>query len=675
MSNQPPAPEPTEVSVTELGQPTASPPSATSRESGNVGEGSTGVAPTFRPLVRADGGKVHSVGLPGIGDQIGDFDILGVLGAGSFARVYLARQRSLDRQVALKVSANRGTEARTLASLEHDHIVHVFSEVIDDEHDLRLLCMQYVPGTTLDRVIHLLAGRAPRTWSGRAILDAIDTLSTQPTAFDPAALRDREQLAGSDFVEAICWIGSRLAEALAHAHGQRVLHRDIKPANILLNPYGRPLLADFNLALDPHRLCGPAGDTFGGTLAYMSPEHLDAFNPCKVTPVEAVDERSDIYSLGVVLYELLGGKTPFRNLSRVPGIIDPLEAMAAERRGGPPPLPQPVEGAEVLERILRKCLDAQPEGRYQSAAELARALDGCRDLRAVARQLPAGGWLTRAASTSPFFWMGFLVLLPHLIGSGVNIAYNFLRIVLTPAQKVAFGQVTLDYNAVVYSFSLGMIVWLFLPILRGWRRVQGAELLDPREAADLRRRVLRLPLWAVFLSALGWLPGGLCFPLGIDLLAGPTGWDVYGHFLISFTVSGMIALTYAVLDIQFVTLRIFYPRLWGDGRGLREQAAAELGPLDRRLRGLQLLAGLIPLAGAVLMVGVGPEQFTPEGYRDFRILVSALILLGMAGFAIALSASGFLGRTYVALTGLGRHSRHAPLATPERGRAEVQAGN
>src|SRR5262249_39679668 len=158
-----------------------------------------------------------------------------------------------------------------------NHIVQVFSEVVDPENNLRLLCMQYVPGTTLHCLIRELRRCDRKLWSGKAMLEIIDRQGSQPAILDPAALRGREILDRADFTEAVCWIGGRLAEALAHAHAQHVLHRDIKPANILLSRYGRPMLVDFNVALDPDRVRGASGSVFGGTLGYMSPEHLDAF--------------------------------------------------------------------------------------------------------------------------------------------------------------------------------------------------------------------------------------------------------------------------------------------------------------------------------------------------------------------------------------------------------------
>src|SRR5947209_2496547 len=127
------------------------------------------IAPATPPLVDAPL-PTGPMPRPAPGQRIDDFELLRVLGEGSCGTVFLARQLSLDREVALKITANWGNEARTLASLEHDYIVHVFSEKVDPERDARLMCMQYVPGTTLQQIIKSLEGRPRHTLTGQAIL-------------------------------------------------------------------------------------------------------------------------------------------------------------------------------------------------------------------------------------------------------------------------------------------------------------------------------------------------------------------------------------------------------------------------------------------------------------------------------------------------------------------------
>src|SRR5260221_1184798 len=111
----------------------------------------------------------------------------------------------------------------------------------------------------------------------------------------------REMLAGMSYVEAILWIGARLADGLGHAHQRGILHRDLKPANILLTDEGQPMLLDFNLSEDTKRHPTASAAQVGGTLPYMAPEHLEAFQG----GARPVDARSDLYSLGIILYQLL----------------------------------------------------------------------------------------------------------------------------------------------------------------------------------------------------------------------------------------------------------------------------------------------------------------------------------------------------------------------------------
>ena len=381
----------------------------------------TATAPHCPPALEPITVQDQSVPALAAGQVIEDYEILRLLGAGGFARVYLARQVSLNRHVALKVSANQGSEARTLARLEHQHIVQVFAEIILGEQNLRLLCIQYVPGITLARLIKALALCQPDSRNGRAFVGILDDLCTETTMFDLGGLETRAFLETCDHVELTCWLGARLAEALAHAHSQGVIHRDIKPANILVNRYGRPFLADFNIALDADSGAG----TFGGTVAYMAPEQLDAFMPGNLAAQANVDARSDLYSLAIVLFEFLTGKLPFtRKLDERDRMESLLASIRERHAGAPSPRAQSAAVPELMDRLLRRCLEPEPQRRFPTAAAFMRALDGCRDLLQVEKEPGQQGRLVQASSARPFLLLLLLGIFPHLLGSVVNIIYS-----------------------------------------------------------------------------------------------------------------------------------------------------------------------------------------------------------------------------------------------------------
>ncbi len=371
------------------------------------------------------------------GAQIDDFEVVKLLGRGAFGHVYLARQSSLDRLVALKVSANRGSEGRTMARLEHQHIVQVFSETVDRPSNQRLLCMQLVPGIGLEKLIAALYPGtdeekeiAPANWTGRDVLAIIDRSAPTPLALDPSAFKEREALEQMDAVEAVAWFGSRLAEALDFAHCNGVLHRDIKPANILIDSYGRPMLADFNIS--SHRSDQPHEEIFGGTFAYMAPEHLRAFNPQDETKIEAVAARSDIYSLGLVLHQMLTGKLAFDMPDRRQPVAQTLQHLTELRlaprpacRNGTP------RSRKMLERTISQCLAPEPDDRFARGSDLAEQLNGCRRVRGIERKLPPLPKYAASVVRHPFVWLIALHMLPQVVASFVNYLYNFTQVVHT----------------------------------------------------------------------------------------------------------------------------------------------------------------------------------------------------------------------------------------------------
>lgn len=263
------------------------------------------------------------------GRQLGPYRIIAPLGEGGMAAVYKAFQPSVDRIVALKIlprhyAAEPGfaqrfaQEARVIASLEHPHILPVYDYGEADGYTY--LVMRYVEGGTL-----------------------ADRLKGRPLPL-PEARR----------------ILSQLAAALDYAHARSVVHRDVKPSNVLMDEQGNCLLSDFGIAkmLEGTSHITATGD-FLGTPAYASPEQALG---------QPLDGRSDVYSLGVILYEMLTGRPPF--LAETP------MAVLVKHIHDPLPLPRTLNPAmpESVERVILKALAKRPEDRYQTAGELAQAL-------------------------------------------------------------------------------------------------------------------------------------------------------------------------------------------------------------------------------------------------------------------------------------------------------------
>jgi serine/threonine protein kinase len=268
---------------------------------------------------------------PLIGQQIDNYLIQQALGRGGMARVYKGMDTNLKRPVAIKVieegyRANATyaqrfeREAQSVANLKHPHIVTVFHF---GKHDgLYYLVMEYIDGADLD-----------------ALLSNYE--------------RNGELMPHHDVIRIL----SAIAGALDDAHAQGVIHRDVKPSNIMLEKNGRPVLTDFGLALRQSE--GTRGDTFGSP-HYISPEQ--ARNSANAVP------QSDIYSLGVIAYELLTGILPFDDPSATS------LAMQHILQAVPSPRLFNRELSEQVEQVLVRVLAKLPEERYQSGAEFIDAL-------------------------------------------------------------------------------------------------------------------------------------------------------------------------------------------------------------------------------------------------------------------------------------------------------------
>jgi serine/threonine protein kinase/Flp pilus assembly protein TadD len=297
-------------------------------------------------------------GFPAVGETLGEFRVLAELGQGGRGRVYLAEETFLaGRLVVLKASPVGDREHLSLARLQHTHIVPLYSARDFPERGLRLLCMPCLGGATLEQLLRHLRAVPPQRRTGRDLLEALRECVAHPRLFWPAEGPNRRFLERASYVQAVCWVGAVLADALHYAHAQGLVHLDVKPSNVLLTADCQPMLLDFHLARGPVPAGGDGTGWLGGTYDYMSPEQKAAWRASwdGRRPDVAVDARSDVYSLGLLLAEALyGGRAADR-----------------ARAGQLPPAPHVSAG---LRDVLTRCLRPEPAKRYPSAALLAEDL-------------------------------------------------------------------------------------------------------------------------------------------------------------------------------------------------------------------------------------------------------------------------------------------------------------
>lgn len=295
---------------------------------------------------------------PAVGEIVVGYRLLKRLGSGAGGQVFLAEQESLaDRPVVIKLTSFGAQEHLHLARLQHTHIVPIYAVHDDPTRNLRVLCMPYLGGVTLEQLLRQLQSCPPHERDTASMVRFLGV--SDSTACGPAAL----MLTQCSYVEALCWIASRLADALQYALEIGLVHLDVKPANILIAADGQPMLLDFHLARSPLRR-GELPEGLGGTPPYMAPEQADGLATlARGEPMPAdVDHRADIFALGAVLYESLAGTPP----SQTPVPLCSIN-------------PQVSRG---LSDIVTKCLAANPQHRFANPAALAN------DLRRHLQDLP-----------------------------------------------------------------------------------------------------------------------------------------------------------------------------------------------------------------------------------------------------------------------------------------------
>ncbi|WP_433677774.1 serine/threonine-protein kinase [Nocardia sp. CA-119907] len=554
----------------------------------------------FRTTLLADPAAQATLDTITPGATVDDFDMLILLGQGAFGRVFLARQRSMQRLVAVKISHDRGSEGQTLAQLDHEHIVRVFDQrQIADQH-LKLMYMQYVPGGTLLGVLRLLRRTGVEGKTGRLLLDAVDQAAASSGVLEPQPSETRAQLARHSWPETVAWLGSRLAAALDYANHAGVLHRDIKPANVLLTVDGQPKLADFNISFSRHIPGASPAAYFGGSLAYMSPEQLEACHPSMATTAADLDTRSDLYALAVVLWELLTGRLPFDD-GRSAGESDTsLERMIELRRRPiaarfaadiPPDCPA------VLQHALLTCLSPDPADRFATGAELANQLDLTLDRAARDLVDPPSHSIRAKLQMRPMP----VVTLSSVLGQFLGVLYlwahcaRLLNEELTPGDSARLFRLAVLIGVIGYPIGIVVLLyWCRLVFLVPYGLRRGKH-FDEQTLAHARAATLACGDRITLVSFAGW-----ALSLAIFLPQLQAGADLTTRFTInliaSLIVAAAVAVVYSYFPITFFVLRWYYPGLLGTGQTFPDDAV-RLRRLARRSRIYLGVAASVPLIG------------------------------------------------------------------------------
>jgi len=391
-------------------------------------------------------------------ETLGHYKILDRVGAGGMGEVFRARDTRLGRTVAIKVMAADVAgdddrrerfvrEARATAALSHPNIAALY-EIGEDQGQL-FLVFEFVPGEPLSTVI---AGR-------------------------PLNLRRAVDFA------------IQIADALAEAHGEGIVHRDIKPANIIITPKDKAKILDFGLAAwtaggadrehaahDPTILVTKAGTALG-TVAYMSPEQALG---------ERVDHRSDIFSLGIVLFEMVTGRLPFAGATPTAMAMQIVQATAAPPSSVNPALPPEVD--VIAGRALAKSLAARYESAATMAAEL-RSLAAILDVRSEVSEAAAPALASSRRGGSGLWWLILLVLLGALAAAWFERAplQRLWRRTIGPAPAPVIAVVPFETDANQTVFADGLVDDLITRL----GQTPGLKVIGRSASRDFRGRAPR----------------------------------------------------------------------------------------------------------------------------------------------------------------------------------------
>jgi len=564
-----------------------------------------------------------------LGTQIDDFLLLQKLGQGAFAHVYLAQQLSMHRLVALKVSRGKGDESQALAQFDHPNIVRVYDQRELADQKVHLLYMQYHPGGTLAEVVKCVRSGGDQQL-GHALLQCVDRnlLSSAQAIPDGSAVRI--WITSSQWPTLVAWIGVQLARALNDAHGRGVLHRDVKPANVLLSAEGIPKLADFNVSFAGAAGRAGAAASFGGSIGYMSPEHLKAIGTRGVealgTDTPKVQESADLYSLAVLLWELWQGNRPF--VTDGPS-ASWSEAIAKQLKARENALREPRRcgsaAERVLEKVLRSTMSYDPANRPCNGAELAGRLRLAIHPDAAALFDPGeNAFRVRALKISPWLIACLVILIPNMVAGHCNYKYNHDEVITKemPVLQAGIDQVSWVVNLTFFPLGSFLIIWLTRGVvcaIRSVREVRQLSQSDIDDTLDLGHR-------AALIGGSLWLIAGFVFPASLWWMYPDFKANQAAELVVSSMICGGVAMIYPFFGMSLVSTVVYYPRLLS-GSMQDSKFDERAARMVRRCELYLLIAAILPLLGAALLVS---SQSASRGFMLSGISAAILGLLASA---------------------------------------------
>ena len=445
------------------------------------------------------------------------------------------------------------------------------------------------------------------------LFQCVDSTIQRVGAAPPVSSEWRSTLRSLEWPQVVCHLGIQLAEGLAYAHAQGVLHRDIKPANVLLTAEGVPKLADFNISFNAAGSGERPGDAFGGSLAYMSPEQLRACHVALGGSVGDVGEASDIYSLGLLLIELLTGNRvfakPAHDTDWEASLHNMLQARVLLDRQSSGEL-FPEDTPDSIRHVLAGCVENEPDHRPASAQQLVNQLKVCLNPQLWHLLRYPNSRLGRLINWVPLLCLSIATLGPMAPITVFNFFYNRQALAsLFPAHTAQFDYVHWWVNLI--GFPIGIAIGIFL----GARAVYFSPSRESQRATDY---LLQLGRDLAVLSMSLWFISGLVFPLVLHFSV-PDSQDllIFTLFMLSLTLCGLIAGTYPYLMVTYLCVRYLIPRQLNQGKPYPSLPA--LRSSRSLVRIFVALTAIVPMLATLLAVMFRDQQ------------QSTLVLLSFAG--------------------------------------------